>query len=157
VIAGCVITSSLVARRSRSFVDCLAGAIMCDGSNSFLPALVVFALIASVLISWFYSGPGVALDLGSRSLLVISNNNLYQASADCLVEYAELNLFARSYMVARCGRVISLIVSILDLALRIWAAKSQWRNSTFGVGMLTAGSLIRFIVRYRVNNLRRTF
>ena len=62
-----------------------------------VPALVVFVLLTSVLISLFNPDPGMALGLGWRSLLGISNINLYRSATDYFAESTELNPFTHTW------------------------------------------------------------
>jgi peptidoglycan/LPS O-acetylase OafA/YrhL len=95
VISGYVITSSLAGRESKNFLDFLTGFYE-RRIKRLVPALVVFVLITSILISLFNPDPGVALGLGWRSLFGISNINLYRSSTDYFAESTELNPFTHT-------------------------------------------------------------
>jgi peptidoglycan/LPS O-acetylase OafA/YrhL len=96
VISGYVITSSLAGRKSKNFQDFLAGFYE-RRIKRLVPALVVFVLITSVLISLFNPDPEVALGLGWRSLIGVSNISLYLSSTDYFAQSTELNPFTHTW------------------------------------------------------------
>jgi peptidoglycan/LPS O-acetylase OafA/YrhL len=96
VISGYVITSSLAGRQSKNFLDFLTGFYE-RRIKRLVPALVVFVLITSVLISLFNPEPGVALGLGWKSLFGASNISLYRSSTDYFAQSTELNPFTHTW------------------------------------------------------------
>ena len=67
VISGYVITSSLAGGESKNFLDVLTGFYE-RRIKRLIPAMVVFVLITSVLISLFNPDPDLALNTGATSL-----------------------------------------------------------------------------------------
>ena len=96
VISGYVITSSLADRQSKHFVDFLTG-FYARRMKRLLPALVVFVLITSLLITLFNPDPEEALVLGGRALIGISNITLFRSSADYFAETSELIPFTHTW------------------------------------------------------------
>jgi peptidoglycan/LPS O-acetylase OafA/YrhL len=150
VISGFVITSSLAGRQSGNFLDFMTGFYE-RRIKRLVPALVVFVLITSVLISLFNPEPETALDLGLRSLFGLSNIELYRASVDYFSYSTELNPFTHTWSLG-VEEQFYLLFPFL-----IWftgfgrqAAKGD-RNLFVWVGLLTVFSIIGFIYLYRTN------
>lgn len=72
VISGFVITSSLAGRASRGFGDFLLG-FYTRRIKRLVPALVLFVIVTSLLISLFDPKPGFSLETGFTSLFGLSN------------------------------------------------------------------------------------
>ena len=81
VISGYVITSSLVGRQSKNFLDFVTGFYE-RRIKRLVPALVVFVLLTSLLISLFSPNIDTAMRTGWRSLFGISNIFLYRSASD---------------------------------------------------------------------------
>ena len=150
VISGYVITSSLAGRESKNFLDFLTGFYE-RRIKRLVPALVVFVLITSVLISLFNSDPSVALGLGWRSLFGISNINLFRASTDYFAQSAELNPFTHTWSLGVEEQFYLLFPFLIWFSGFGQQTAKGARNLFFWVGTLTIVSLIGFIYLYQVN------
>lgn len=150
VISGYVITSSLAGRQSKNFLDFLTGFYE-RRIKRLVPALVVFVLITSVLISLFNPDPGVALGLGWRSLFGISNINLYQGSTDYFAESTELNPFTHTWSLGVEEQFYLLFPFLIWFSGFGQQTAKGARNLFLWVGALTLASLIGFIYLYKVN------
>ena len=150
VISGYVITSSLAERESKNFLDFLTGFYE-RRIKRLVPALVVFVLITSALICLFNPNPGVALGLGWRSLLGISNINLYQSSTNYFAESAELNPFTHTWSLGVEEQFYLLFPFLIWFSGFGQQTAKGARNLFLWVGALTITSLIEFIYLYQVN------
>lgn len=150
VISGYVITSSLADRQSKNFLDFLTGFYE-RRIKRLVPALVVFVLITSVLISLFNPDPWPALALGWRSLFGIFNLHLYRTATDYFAESTELNPFTHTWSLG-VEEQFYLLFPLLIWFSGFGQQKVRGaRNLFFGNGVLTIASLISFISLYRVN------
>ena len=150
VISGYVITSSLAGRESKNFLDFLTGFYE-RRIKRLVPALVVFVLITSVLISLVNPEPGVALGLGWRSLFGISNINLYQGSTDYFAQSTELNPFTHTWSLGVEEQFYLLFPFLIWFSGFGRQTTKGSRNLFCWVGVLTIASLIGFIYLYQVN------
>ena len=150
VISGYVITSSLAGRESKNFLDFLSGFYE-RRIKRLVPALVVFVLITSVLISLFNPDPGVALGLGWRSLFGVSNINLYRSATNYFAESTELNPFTHTWSLGVEEQFYLLFPFLIWFSGFGQQSAKGARNLFFWVGALTVASLISFIYLYQVN------
>jgi len=150
VISGYVITSSLAGRESKNFLDFLTGFYE-RRIKRLVPALVVFVLITSVLISLFNPDPGIALGLGWRSLFGISNISLYRSSTDYFAQSTELNPFTHTWSLGVEEQFYLLFPFLIWFSGFGQQKENGARNLFIWVGALTIASLIGFIYLYKVN------
>lgn len=150
VISGYVITSSLAGRESKNFLDFVTGFYE-RRIKRLVPALVVFVLVTSVLISLFNPDPGAALGLGWSSLFGISNISLYQASTDYFAQSTELNPFTHTWSLGVEEQFYLLFPFLIWFSGFGQQKAKGARNLFFWVGALTIASLIGFIYLYRIN------
>jgi len=150
VISGYVITSSLADRQSKNFLDFVTGFYE-RRIKRLVPALVVFVLITSVLISLFNPDPGVALGVGWKSLFGISNISLYRSSTDYFAQSTELNPFTHTWSLGVEEQFYLLFPFLIWFSGFGQQAAKGARNLFFLVGTLTVVSLIGFIHLYQVN------
>ena len=150
VISGYVITSSLAERQSKNFLDFLTGFYE-RRIKRLAPALVVFVLITSVLISLFNPEPGKALGLGWRSLLGISNIDLYKTSTDYFAQSTELNPFTHTWSLGVEEQFYLLFPFLIWFSGFGQQKVRGARNIFLWVGALTIASLASFIYLYQVN------
>jgi peptidoglycan/LPS O-acetylase OafA/YrhL len=150
VISGYVITSSLAGRESKNFLDFLTGFYE-RRIKRLVPALVVFVLITSILISLFNPDPRVALGVGWRSLFGVSNINLYRSATDYFAQSTELNPFTHTWSLGVEEQFYLLFPFLIWFSGFGRQAAKGARNLFFWVGALTVVSLISFIYLYQVN------
>jgi peptidoglycan/LPS O-acetylase OafA/YrhL len=150
VISGYVITSSLAGRESKNFLDFLTGFYE-RRIKRLVPALVVFVLITSLLISLFNPEPGVALGLGWRSLFGVSNISLYRSSTDYFAQSTELNPFTHTWSLGVEEQFYLLFPFLIWFSGFGQQTAKGARNLFFWVGAMTIASLLGYIYLYQVN------
>ena len=150
VISGYVITSSLAGRESKNFLNFLTGFYQ-RRIKRLVPALLVFVLITIVLICLFNPDPSDALGLGWRSLLGISNINLYVTFTDYFSESSELNPFTHTWSLGVEEQFYLLFPFLIWFSGFGQQTPKGGRNLFVWVGAMTIASLIGFIYLYQVN------
>ena len=96
VVSGYVITSSLFHHNSSSFADLLLR-FYSRRLKRLIPALILFVVITSILISLVNPEPGVMLGLGRRALFGVSNIQLFREATDYFAPSTELNPFTHTW------------------------------------------------------------
>ena len=96
VISGYVITSSLARRKSKDFFEFIS-TFYARRIKRLIPALILFVLVISFLISFFSNNPNTALKTGGTSLFGVSNFYLYKNSINYFSESTELNPFTHTW------------------------------------------------------------
>jgi hypothetical protein len=96
VISGFVITSSLSKRSFNSFGEFIL-TFYARRIKRLIPALVLFVVITSLMISMFNPNPGPDIGVGWRALFGVSNIHLYRQSADYFSTSIDLNPFVHTW------------------------------------------------------------
>ena len=156
VISGYVITSSLVERQSKNFLDFLTGFYE-RRIKRLVPALVVFVLITSALICLVNPNPGTYLTTGISSLLGASNLFLIKNSTDYFAQSTELNPFTHTWSLGVEEQFYLLFPFLIWFSGFGQQKVRGSRNLFFWVGALTLTSLIGFIYLYKVNQTAAYF
>ena len=150
VISGYVITSSLAGRKSKTFQDFLTGFYE-RRLKRLVPALLIFVLITSVLISLFNPDPHNALKTGGVSLFGLSNLYLLKQSTDYFAESTALNPFTHTWSLGVEEQFYLLFPMLIWFSGFGQQNVKGERNLFFWVGVLSVASLISFIYLYQVN------
>lgn len=150
VISGYVITSSLAERKSKNLLHFL-GSFYERRIKRLVPALVVFVLITSILITLFNPDPDAALKTGGTALLGFSNLYLLKNSTDYFAESTTLNPFTHTWSLG-VEEQFYLLFPFLVWFSGFGQQKAKGALNLFLlVGVLTIVSLISFIYFYQVN------
>jgi len=150
VISGYVITSSLAGRESKNFLDFLTGFYE-RRIKRLVPALVVFVLITSVLISFFNPEPDLALKTGATSLFGLSNLYLLKQSTDYFAQSTEFNPFTHTWSLGVEEQFYLLFPFLIWFSGFGQQTAKGARILFFCVGAMAIASLIGFIYLYQVN------
>lgn len=150
VISGFVITSSLSDRSYKNFSDFLVG-FYTRRIKRLVPALVIFVIITSVLISFFDPIPEFSLKTGIASLFGLSNLYLLRQSTDYFAPSTELNVFIHTWSLGVEEQFYFLF------PLLVWFTgfgrldNKGSRNLLWVMGALSIASLAAFIYSYKIN------
>ena len=150
VISGYVITSSLANRQSRNFWDFITGFYE-RRIKRLVPALVVFVLTASILISLLSPDPVSSLKTGIASVFGFSNLYLYQKSIDYFAQSTELNPFTHTWSLGVEEQFYLLFPVLIWFSGFGRQTKNGARNLFLWIGALTVASLTSFIFLYQTN------
>jgi len=150
LISGYVITSSLAGRKSKNLLDFLIGFYE-RRIKRLIPALVLFVLITSVLISLFNPQPETALKTGSTALFGVSNLYLLRQSTDYFAKSTELNPFTHTWSLGVEEQFYLLFPFLIWFSGFGQQTAKGTRNLFFLVGAMAIASLIGFIYLYQIN------
>lgn len=150
VISGFVITSSLAGRPSKNFSDFLLG-FYTRRIKRLVPALVLFALITSVLICLFDPSPDTSLETGITSLFGLANLYLLEQSTDYFAASTELNVFTHTWSLGVEEQFYLLFPLLVWFTGFGRLASKGVRNLFWVMGILSVASLIAFVWIYQTN------
>lgn len=150
VISGFVITSSLSSRPCKNFSDFLAG-FYTRRIKRLVPALVLFVIIVSVLISLFDPNPKFSLETGIASLFGLSNLYLLKYSTDYFAPSTELNVFTHTWSLGVEEQFYFLFPFLVWFTGFSRLTSKGSRNLFWLMGVLSVASLIAFCYSYRTN------
>lgn len=150
VISGFVITSSLACRQSKNFLDFLTGFYE-RRIKRLVPALVVFVVSTSLLISLFNPDPGNALGSGVMALFGISNIGFYRSSTDYFAQSTELNPFTHTWSLGVEEQFYIVFPFLIWFSGFAQQRARAARNLFLLIGSLTIVSVIGFVCLYQLN------
>lgn len=150
VISGYVITSSLAERRSKNFLDFVTSFYE-RRIKRLAPALVVFVLITSVLISIFSPETDLALKTGGASLLGLSNTYLLRQLIDYFAPSTDLNPFTHTWSLGVEEQFYLLFPFLIWFSGFGPKAAKGARNLLLWTGGLSITSVASFIYLYQAN------
>lgn len=150
VISGFVITSSLSGRPCKDFCDFLVG-FYSRRIKRLVPALVLFVIVTSVLISLFNPSPESSLKTGITSLFGLSNLYLLRQSTDYFALSTELNVFTHTWSLGVEEQFYFLFPFLVWFTGFGRLANKGSRNLFWVMGSLSITSLIAFVYSYRTN------
>ena len=154
VISGFVITLALEARWEKKSLTSFVLDFYARRAKRILPALIVYVLILSVLISLFNQDPQSSLRIGSHSLFGLSNLSLYADRSDYFAPNESLNPFLQTWSLGVEEQFYFIYPIILFCAFRLCATRRMAALSTSTI-ILSAASFALFfrIIGYSPSSL----
>jgi len=150
VISGYVITSSLANRNSKNFQEFLT-AFYGRRTKRLVPALVVFIVITSILITLFNPDPNAAIKTGISALFGLSNLYLLKQSTNYFAQSTELNPFAHTWSLGVEEQFYFLYPFLIWFSGFGQQKPGGERRLLAWVGAITIASLTGFIYLYETN------
>jgi len=150
VISGYVITSSLANRKSKNiqeFVTAFYGRRI----KRLVPALVVFIVITSILITLFNPDPNAAIKTGISALFGLSNLYLLKQSTNYFAQSTELNPFAHTWSLGVEEQFYFIFPFLFWYSGFGQQKPGGERKLLAWVGAITIASLTGFIYLYETN------
>ena len=144
VISGYVITSSLEGRKSKTLLHFLSGFYE-RRIKRLVPALAIFIISVSILISLFSINPSRELSTGIRALFGISNITLYRGSWDYFAQPASLNPFTHTWSLGVEEQFYFLFPFLIWFSGFGRQKKEGYRNLSLIVGLLSVISFSSFL------------
>ena len=150
VISGYVITSSLAGRLSKDLGSFLMSFYV-RRIKRLLPALILFVVVNSFLISLFNPNPEVSLKTGIASLFGFSNLYLWKQSTDYFAAATELNVFTHTWSLGVEEQFYMVFPLVIWFTGFNRLAKKGSRNLSVIMGALSVASLMSFVYLYHTN------
>ncbi len=150
VISGYVITSSLLEMPSMDFKDFISRFYE-RRIKRLVPALSIFVLIMSIVISLFNPFPVLSLRTGLSSLFGVSNLYLLRQSTDYFAQSTELNVFTHTWSLGVEEQFYVVFPFLIWFSGFGRKTSNGEKNLFFILGSLAFASLISFFYLYHVN------
>lgn len=150
VISGYVITSSLSGRPIKDLGSFLISFYV-RRIKRLLPALILFVVINSVLISLFNPKPELSLETGIASLLGLSNFYLLKQATDYFATATELNIFTHTWSLGVEEQFYMIFPLMIWFTGFSRLSDKGSRNLLKTMGILSVASLISFFILYHTN------
>jgi len=150
VISGYIITSSLCKRPSKDFKSFISEFYK-RRIKRLVPALSVFAVIASIAICLFNPTPEFSLRTGIRSLFGLSNLYLLEKTTDYFAQSTQLNIFTHTWSLSVEEQFYILFPFLVWFSGFGRQIKNGARNLFLAVSILATASLVSFLYLYSTN------
>ncbi|WP_411875091.1 acyltransferase family protein [Vulcanococcus limneticus] len=150
VISGFVILTSLASRPDESFGDMFIG-FYSRRVKRLLPALTFCLLVTAFLLCLLTPDPGLALGTARRALFGVSNFQLFADSVQYFGDSVALNPFMHTWSLGVEEQFYLVLPVLVGLSGFARSGTRGSRNLGFMIGVLSALSLLAFIVVYPKN------